>query len=82
VPRRLVRRTDDKMIGGVCAGLADHLGVDVTLVRLLTVLITVLGFGSVLIAYLIALVIVPKDVNVYPVAYPVTPAADPQPHVG
>jgi phage shock protein PspC (stress-responsive transcriptional regulator) len=49
----------------VCAGLADHLGLDVTLVRLLTVLITVLGFGSVIIAYLVAWVIVPKDVDVY-----------------
>jgi len=70
VPRRLVRRTDDKMIGGVCAGLADHLGLDVTLVRLLTVVVTVLGFGSVVIAYLVALVIVPKDVDVYPVPQP------------
>jgi phage shock protein C len=64
VPRRLVRRTDDKMLGGVCSGLADHLGLDVTLVRLLTVLVTVLGFGSVIIAYLVAWVIVPKDVDV------------------
>ena len=70
VPRRLVRRTDERMIGGVCAGLADHLGLDVTLVRLLTVLITVLGFGSVIIAYLVALVIVPKDVDVDPVPQP------------
>ena len=82
VPRRLVRRTDDNILGGVCSGLADHLRLDPTLVRVLTVLVTVLGFGSVIIAYLIALVIVPKDVNVYPVAYPVTPAADPQPHAG
>jgi len=71
VPRRLVRRTDDRMIGGVCAGLADHLGLDVTLVRLLTVLVTVLGFGSVIIAYLVAWVIVPKDVDVFPSPVPV-----------
>ena len=64
VPRRLARRSDDKMLGGVCSGLADHLGLDVTLVRLLIVLVTVLGFGSVIIAYLVAWVIVPKDVDV------------------
>ena len=64
------------MLGGVCAGLADHLGLDVTLVRLLTVLVTVLGFGSVIIAYLVAWVIVPKDVDVYS-ATPV-PAPHPQ----
>ena len=62
VPRRLVRRTDDRMIGGVCAGLADHLGLDPTLVRVLTVVVTVLGFGSVVIAYLVAWVIIPTDV--------------------
>jgi phage shock protein C len=63
-PRRLVRRTGDKMLGGVCSGLADHLGLDPTLVRLLTVLVTVLGAGSVIIAYLVAWMIVPKEVDV------------------
>jgi phage shock protein C len=66
VPRRLVRRTDDKVLGGVCAGLADHLGIDPTLLRVLTVLVTVLGAGTVVIAYLVAWAIVPKDVDVYP----------------
>ncbi len=79
-PRRLVRRTDDNMLGGVCSGLADHLGLDPTLVRVLTVLVTVLGFGSVFIAYLIAWVIVPKDVDVYGVS-PV-PAQAPHPQHG
>ena len=81
-PRRLVRRTDDKMLGGVCAGLADHLGLDRTLVRVLTVLVTVLGAGSVVIAYLVAWAIVPKDVDVHP-AGPVTGTAPvPQPQHG
>ncbi|QIG44182.1 PspC domain-containing protein [Nocardioides anomalus] len=66
VPRRLVRRTDDKMLGGVCAGLADHFGIDPTLVRVLTVLVTVLGAGTVVIAYLAAWAIVPRDVDVDP----------------
>ena len=81
VPRRLVRRTDDKMLGGVCAGLADHMGLDRTLVRVLTVLVTVLGFGSVVIAYLVAWLIVPKDVDVYPatpVPAPYQPPQQPQ----
>jgi phage shock protein C len=79
VPRRLVRGTDDKLLGGVCAGLADHLGLDPTLVRVLTVLVTVLGFGSVIIAYLIAWVIVPKDVDVYAVSPAPAPVTEPQP---
>ena len=84
VPRRLVRRTDDKMLGGVCAGLADHMGLDRTLVRVLTVLVTVLGFGSVIIAYLVAWLIVPKDVDVYPATPVPAPyqAPPPQPQHG
>lgn len=58
--RRLVRRTDDRMIAGVCSGLAAHFGLDVTLVRLLTVLAFVLGLGSVGVAYVIAWIVVPK----------------------
>jgi phage shock protein C len=78
VPRRLVRRTDDRMLGGVCAGVADHFGVDPTLVRVLAVLATVLGAGSVIIAYLVAWVIVPKDVDVRPF----NPTLVPQPRHG
>jgi phage shock protein C len=82
VRRRLVRRTDDKFLGGVCAGVADHLGLDPTLVRVLTVLATVLGAGSVVIAYLVAWVIVPKDVDVYGFSPVPMPQPQPQPRQG
>ncbi|WP_426246920.1 PspC domain-containing protein [Nocardioides sp. LHG3406-4] len=59
--RRLTRSQDDRMVAGVCAGLARHLGLDPTLVRLLTVLGVVFGFGSVAIAYLVAWVVLPED---------------------
>ena len=48
--RRLTRNTDDAMIGGVCAGLADYLGLDVTLVRVLAVLGAIFGLGSLVVA--------------------------------
>jgi phage shock protein PspC (stress-responsive transcriptional regulator) len=58
-PRRLVREPDDRKIAGVCAGLADRLGIDVSLVRLGAVVLAV--FTPVgLIAYLVAWVIVPE----------------------
>jgi phage shock protein PspC (stress-responsive transcriptional regulator) len=82
VPRRLVRRTDDNMLGGVCAGLADHLGLDPTLVRVLTVLATVLGAGSVVIAYVVAWLIVPKDTDVNPFGPANAPVTGPQPQHG
>ncbi len=60
--RRLYRDTDNKQIFGVCAGLADYLEVDVTLIRVLW-LIAVLCAGSGLLAYLImAIVVEPKAV--------------------
>jgi phage shock protein C len=39
---------------GVCAGIADYTGLDVTLIRIGTVLLTVLGSGMTILAYLIA----------------------------
>lgn len=44
--RRAARRTDGRVLGGVAAGLADHLGVDVTLVRVAFLATALLGgFG-------------------------------------
>ena len=45
---------------GVCAGIADYTGIDVTVVRIGVVLLTILGSGNPLIAYLIAAWIAPK----------------------
>lgn len=60
-PRRLVRRSDDRMVAGVCSGVADYLGVDVTLVRLITVVGTIFGFGSLLLAYVVAWALLPEE---------------------
>ena len=59
-PRRLTRNTQNAMLGGVCSGLADRFGLDVTLVRVLTVLGVVFGLGSVAVAYIVAWVLLPK----------------------
>lgn len=59
-PRRLVRRRDGKVFGGVCAGVADYFNVDVTLVRLVTVLLVVTT-GVALPAYLLAWLVVPME---------------------
>ena len=60
--KRLYRSVDDRMIAGVCAGIADYFDVDPTLIRLLFVF----GFfatGSGLFwAYLIMMIIVPESV--------------------
>ena len=61
-PRRLYRLTYDKKIGGVCSGLAKYLDMDVTLVRLVTVVVTVFtGVAPGIVAYLLAMIVMPKD---------------------
>ena len=59
--KRLYRSRDDRMIGGVCAGLGEYLGVDPTVVRLLFVLGAFFGMGSVLLVYLVLLLIIPEE---------------------
>jgi phage shock protein C len=58
--RRLVRRTDDRMVAGVCSGIADYTGVDVTVVRLAAVIGTVLGLGTLIVAYVVAWLLMPE----------------------
>jgi len=57
---RLYRSTKEKMIGGVCGGLAEYFDVDVTLVRLIAVLTLFMG-GAGFLAYVAALIIIPAD---------------------
>lgn len=58
--KRLVRNTDDGLLGGVCAGIADYMDMDVTVVRLLWIVLSyALGVG--IITYLIVWVIMPSD---------------------
>ena len=45
---------------GVCSGIADYTGLDVTLIRIGAVLLTVLGTGMTIIAYLIAAWLAPS----------------------
>lgn len=57
--RRLTLSTSDKMIGGVCGGIAAYFNVDPTLVRLIAVVLALVGGGGIL-AYLLAWLIMPK----------------------
>ncbi|MFZ2501243.1 MAG: PspC domain-containing protein [Nocardioides sp.] len=59
--KRLVRRSDDRMIAGICSGVAAYLNVDVTLVRVGAVVATILGVGLLIPAYIVAWVLVPEE---------------------
>ncbi len=61
--KKLYRNKDQAAIGGVCAGLADYVDVDIVVVRLIFVLLSIFGGGGLLI-YLVMWIVVPsKPVN-------------------
>jgi phage shock protein C len=78
---RLVRVRSEKKIAGVCAGFARYLGVDVTLVRIVWLVLTLAGAGVGLIAYIVAWIVMPWDDRVAASSpngdrYPVTQGQD------
>ena len=59
--KKLRRTSNDKMIGGVCGGLAEYFGLDSTLVRVAYVLLSICTAFSGVLVYLIFLLIMPED---------------------
>ena len=60
--KRLYKSSQDKIIDGVCAGIAEYFNIDPTLVRLGAVVLTCAG-GSGILAYIIAMCIIPRNPN-------------------
>ena len=59
--KTLVRPREGRMVAGVCAGLAEYFGLDVTLVRLIVAVVAVITGGVGALAYLVAWVIIPGE---------------------
>jgi phage shock protein C len=57
----LVRPRNDRMLAGVCAAVADYFGLDVTLVRVIWAVVSVITGGAGVLAYLVAWVIIPGE---------------------
>ena len=57
--KRLYKSKSEKMLCGVCGGIAEYFNVDPTLIRLLVALLAVSGTG--IIAYIAAAVIIPEE---------------------
>jgi phage shock protein PspC (stress-responsive transcriptional regulator) len=75
-PKRLERSKSNRILGGVCAGVANYLNMDPTLVRVLTVVIS-LFTGVPVILYIIALFVVPEEGS-QPASPAYPPVAGPQ----
>ncbi|HLF15302.1 MAG TPA: PspC domain-containing protein, partial [Bacteroidota bacterium] len=59
-PRRLYKSRRIRMIDGICGGIAEYFGVDVTIIRLLFVLLGFMG-GTGLLVYIAAMIIMPAN---------------------
>lgn len=61
--KRLFRSESNRMLCGVCAGIAEYFNLDPTLIRLAWALFCVLG-GSGVLAYILAAIIIPPESRV------------------
>ncbi|MFP4567704.1 MAG: PspC domain-containing protein [Candidatus Woesearchaeota archaeon] len=57
----LTRSSDNKIIGGVCGGIAEHFSFDPAIIRILWVIFTIFVNGVGILLYLIAWVAIPRD---------------------
>ena len=61
--KKLYRSESDRMLCGVCAGIAEYFNLDPTLIRLAWALFCILG-GSGVLAYILAAIIIPPESRV------------------
>src|SRR5579871_183448 len=69
--RKLVRPRADRKIAGVCAGFSEYFDVDVTLVRVVWLVVALLSGGIGVVAYIVAWIVMPEE----PLRLPAAPAA-------
>ncbi|MFD5831209.1 PspC domain-containing protein [Lentzea sp. NPDC060358] len=59
--KKLRRSRSDKMLAGVCGGVAKMIGVDAAILRIILVAATLLGFGTGAILYAAAWILMPEE---------------------
>ena len=60
IHRRLYRNPDDKLLGGVISGMAAYLGWDVTLLRLVLLVVLICGVGTLIPVYIVCWLVIPE----------------------
>ena len=60
--KKLYKSDVDRKLCGVCGGIAEYLGIDSTIVRLIWVVLVVF-FGTGILAYIIAALVIPDYTN-------------------
>ena len=59
--KKLTRPRNGRMLGGVCAGISEYLGIDPTVVRIICVLLSIGTIGLALLVYLILCFVIPES---------------------
>lgn len=59
-PKEFVRSDSQKLLAGVCGGIAEYFDIDVNLVRVLTAIGALVSFGTVVLVYLAAWMLMPE----------------------
>ncbi len=65
LPRKLYRSFTDSKLFGVCGGLAEHFGLDSTIIRIGFIAGALLTSGVVVVGYIVLAIVVPKAIPVY-----------------
>lgn len=73
--KRLYKSRTERMIDGVCGGVAKYFNLDPTLVRIAWVVLTLMG-GSGILLYIVAMIVMPKEPFVFPQAGQAEPGVD------
>lgn len=65
IMKRLTRSQDKRLLAGVCAGIADYLNIDPTIVRLITVILAIpTSVFPMVLVYIVAMLLMPIEENV------------------
>ena len=59
--KKLTRPRNGRMLGGVCAGIGEYLGIDPTVVRIICVLLSIGTIGLALLVYLVFCFVIPES---------------------
>lgn len=61
--KRLYRSRKERILCGVCGGIAEYFDIDPTIIRLVWALVSISGSG--ILAYILAAIIMPDEPNMY-----------------
>ena len=59
--KRLIKSFSNRMISGVCGGIGEYFNIDPTVIRLIWAILTFCGFGSGILIYIIAAIVLPEQ---------------------